>query len=59
MVRVIGYIDSNKQCLKHTHTQTTNLSMKKRIIYYPLEVSRGKYWGSGVFLLQYFSLVRI
>ena len=27
--------------------------------YYPLEVSRGKYWGLGVFLLQYFPLVKI
>ena len=23
-------------------------------IYYPTEVRRGKYWGLGVFLLQYF-----
>ena len=28
-------------------------------IYYPPEVRRGKYWGSGVFLLQYFPLVKI
>ena len=29
------------------------------IIYYPLEVRRGKYWGLGVFTLQYFPLVNI
>ena len=28
-------------------------------IYYPLEVRRREYWGLGVFLLQYFPLVRI
>ena len=28
-------------------------------IYYPLEVRRRKYWGLGVFLLQYFPLVNI
>ena len=28
-------------------------------IYYLLEESRGKYWVLGVFLLQYFPLVRI
>ena len=28
-------------------------------IYYPPEVRRGKYWGLGVFLLQYFPLVNI
>ena len=28
-------------------------------IYYPSEVRRGKYWGLGVFLLQYFPLVSI
>ena len=27
--------------------------------YYPPEVRRGKYWGLGVFLLQYFPLVKI
>ena len=26
---------------------------------YPPEVRRGKYWGLGVFLLQYFPLVKI
>ena len=25
----------------------------------PPEVRRGKYWGLGVFLLQYFSLVKL
>ena len=28
-------------------------------IYYQPEVRRGKYWGLGVFLLQYFPLVKI
>ena len=28
-------------------------------VYYPPEVRRGKYWGMGVFLLQYFPLVSI
>ena len=28
-------------------------------IYYSPEVRRGKYWGLGVFLLQYFPLVKI
>ena len=28
-------------------------------IYYPPEVRREKYWGLGVFLLQYFPLVKI
>ena len=28
-------------------------------IYYPPEVRRGEYWGWGVFLLQYFPLVKI
>ena len=28
-------------------------------IYYPPEVRRGKYWRLGVFLLQYFPLVKI
>ena len=27
--------------------------------YYPPEVRRGKYWGLGVFLLEYFPLVKI
>ena len=27
--------------------------------YYPPEVRRGKYWGLGVFLMQYFHLVNI
>ena len=30
-----------------------------RLLYYPPEVRRGKYWGLGVFLLQYFPLVSI
>ena len=37
------------------------LSGVKRIsrVYYPPEVRRGKYRGVGVFLLQYFLLVKI
>ena len=31
----------------------------KDIIYYPPEVRKGEYWGWGVFLLQYFPLVKI
>ena len=27
--------------------------------YYPPEVRRGEYWGFGVFLLQYFPLIKI
>ena len=27
-------------------------------VYYPPEVRRGKYWGLGLFLLQYFPLSR-
>ena len=33
--------------------------IKGYYIYYPPEVKRGKYWGLGVFLLQYFSLVKL
>ena len=29
------------------------------LIYYPPEVRRGEYWGLGVFLLQYFPLVKM
>ena len=34
-------------------------SYRIRYIYYPPEVRRGEYLGLGVFLLQYFPLVKI
>ena len=36
-----------------------NYVNQNRYIYYPPEVRRGKYWGWGVFLLQYLPLVSI
>ena len=43
---------------KRTQTKGSEHS-KGRLLYYPPEVRRGKYWGLGVFLLQYFLLVKI
>ena len=34
-------------------------SIMKVIVYYPPEGRRGKYWGWGVILLQYFLLVKM
>ena len=55
MVRVIGYIDSNKQCLRHTHTHTNHYPEHENKNY--LLPTGSEEWE--VFLLQYFSLVMI
>ena len=37
----------------------TNPLTRLHPFYYPLEVRRGEYWGLGIFLSQYFPLVKI
>ena len=34
-------------------------ALKEMYVYYPMEVRRGEYWGLGLFLLQYFPLVKV
>ena len=43
----------------NTHNQKRWSPGTRSRNYYPPEVRRGKYWGLGVFLLQYFPLVKI
>ena len=40
-------------------SQRDQLVIRVINIYYPPEVRRGEYWGLGVFLFQYFPLVKI
>ena len=54
-----GFYDSTLGNFDNARQHTLTLINSVLSVYYPTEVRRGKYWGLGVFLLQYFPLVKI
>ena len=47
------------ELLKRFHRACTELLAVDKLSYYQPEVRRREYWGWGIFLLQYFPLVKI
>ena len=51
---IMGVFQKIACVIKRVLFQTFNTQIRVKHIYYPPEVRRREYWGSGVFLLQYF-----